>query len=356
MPNPVRRTRWKLVWIVTLVVFSGGMPRDAFAQTIHETEDHVEWIRNTFAPADDDGVSVLDSPSKDPPVVTKVIGSDQREGVGNTTSFPWRTIGQTVAAFEHGDDSKTTIRGTGVLIGNRTVLTCAHVVVDNQRWPDSMTFAPAKNGSQEPYGVFRVDKKAVRGEYWYDDNTEYDLALLTLDSPVGEQTGYMVIDVKPVSFFENMTVNIAGYPGDLGSAELYFAAGSVTATSGNFIYHQVDTAGGQSGAPVWVYYEEEGGRQLVAIHTRGSTQRNLAIRLTQTFFDWINTYLKENDTVHYNTESSSDTTDDADRTTNTAQPTPSAGACGVAAPLLAMAIALAVLGLVRPVRRRRTRS
>jgi V8-like Glu-specific endopeptidase len=56
--------------------------------------------------------------------------------------------------------------------------------------------------------------------------------------------------------------------------------------------YQIDTMGGQSGAPVWVKLSD--GRRLgVGIHTNGAMTGNSATRITQEVFDNIAAWAAE---------------------------------------------------------------
>ncbi|MBN1344719.1 MAG: trypsin-like peptidase domain-containing protein [Phycisphaerae bacterium] len=334
-----------LFTILSLMILAGiGLPCMADAQASLES---VEWVAEGQAEAGGPSaeVEVIDLAKR--AGVEKVIGSDDRENVGNTTAYPWRTIGRITGRFSNGDGTETSMRGTGVLIGRKTVLTCGHVIVDQQQWAQGMTFAPGKDGSYEPYGRISVVKKRVPKIYFDQEDADYDLGLLVLETAIGNETGYMKMDAKSTSFFDNAGLSIAGYPGDLGeTTELYYAFGHSAGLQGNLILHKVDTASGQSGSPVWVYYQEDDLRQLVGVHVRGSTQRNYAVRITDSYFNWINDYLKENDTVYYDTSGSSSTGSTSSRPGD--QNESFLGAC--AGPALGAFILLGFLGfcLIRP--------
>jgi V8-like Glu-specific endopeptidase len=51
------------------------------------------------------------------------------------------------------------------------------------------------------------------------------------------------------------------------------------------LVYDIDTAGGQSGAPVW--WLKNGSRYAVGIHTNGDLGGNSATRITQPVFDNI---------------------------------------------------------------------
>lgn len=332
-------------------------PSSLIAQIIIERQDDIEWVDQAWAEV---GTRALASNAADevsdgaallkPTGIEKVIGEDGREVVGDTTAFPWRTIGVITGSFEESDGSTIVRQGTGVLIGTKTVLTAAHVLVDDQRWANDVTFAPGQDGRTKPYGEISAVKKLVRRVYWNDESRDQDLGLMVLASSIGSSTGYMQIEIKPASFFSNAGLNIAGYPGDLGSTmKLYHAFGYSHRVTGTLVYHKVDTAAGQSGAPAWVYSQTEGTRRLVGVHVAGGGDYNFAVRIDETFFDWINDYLQENDSIHYTTTDTS--TGDSSESSGTGATLPCAAAGAIASTWLM----LLGMALIRPPKRNRHR-
>ena len=72
---------------------------------------------------------------------------------------------------------------------------------------------------------------------------------------------------------------LAGYPGDKPFAELWGMARKIKTVGPLTLGYDIDTVGGQSGAPV--YIKRNGSRTVVGIHNYGSSSGNSATRVTQ---------------------------------------------------------------------------
>jgi V8-like Glu-specific endopeptidase len=172
--------------------------------------------------------------------------------------------------------------GTGAMIGNKTVLTAAHVIYDpSLGWPDSITFIPALNGTNAPYSQISATRYYVPSE-WIRGDQDYDLGVFVLDSEVGKQTGFLQLAVESDSFFTNQPLTSAGLQGKM-------------------ILHLITTEEGQSGAPVW--FEASSVPTVVGLNigweeitnSDGSVVDNgLATRIDEDFGARINETLSQN--------------------------------------------------------------
>ncbi len=294
---------------------------NATAAPAQEIDDDVVWVDETAAATAaseaesaveltlDDADKVADS---DPVIVDKleamekVHGADTRKIVSDTTKFPYCVVGRIKG---YSADGQWVYSGTGTLIGYKTVLTAAHVLVDGGAWITDITFTPGKKNESRPFGSVQVTKKQMKRAYFDSEDPNYDVALMTLAEPIGKQIGYMWIAKRTAAYFrDGTTVNTAGYPSDRSDGQvMYHASGPAQGTTANGVrfHHWADTYGGQSGSPVWLYFSSDDSRRLVGVHVSGGTTYNEAVRISDYWFDWINDYLKENDSIYYPSSSGS---------------------------------------------------
>lgn len=238
------------------------------------------------------------------PRKTVIFGTDDRRLVSNTTTFPWSAIGQVQLHFGY-----EMYVGTAAMIGRYLALTCGHVAADTSLGtPDSIEFIPGQTSQSQPYGRVKV-VQVIPSPQWkaYKDDG-YDIAILVLDQPIGDQTGYFKIAVQPDGFFDNQSVESAGYPTDLGGLDMYTVSSVTAGMDGNVIYHYLDTEPGQSGSPVWYGDAAKGEERLVGLNEGsyltatpvGTIQRGIAARIDQSVANWIDDLLIANNDVPQN--------------------------------------------------------
>jgi V8-like Glu-specific endopeptidase len=237
----------------------------------------------------------------------RVFGEDDRQPVGDTTQFPWSSIGLLEATWRK-PDRIIVSTATGTLIGNRIVLTGGHCVYDPEDgWADEVLFIPGRNGPHEPFGrAYSTRSISQRAWVEHGDN-RYDLAMIVLDQPLGAQAGYMPIAVESEAFFTNRNLNTAGYPGEIMPGDVQFHAFGVALGAGDgLIRHVLDSEPGQSGSALWYYEPQSQERRLVGVltGTREITVAgqlidayNVAVHIDAAFAGWIQDTLLRYDTV-----------------------------------------------------------
>lgn len=125
---------------------------------------------------------------------------------------------------------------------------------------------------------------------------EHDWAVITLDRSIGQLTGWMGRQTEDSSnSIYTGTLNLAGYPGDLDSGEsMYFDSDVGDRADEYNHWYWMDTAGGQSGSPVWRY--DGSNRYILSIFAYeyiGGFDANFGTRLNTDKFDQINLWLAE---------------------------------------------------------------
>jgi V8-like Glu-specific endopeptidase len=206
-----------------------------------------------------------------------VFGTDNRSSVTNTTSFPWSAVTRVEVTFPDGYRSQ----GSGAMVGAKHALTAAHMIYDSAHggWATSVTVAPGQNGTSQPYGTAHATNKRTWTGWTRNGDWSYDMALLTLNKPIGNSTGWF--GLKSNGIAAGTGLNHAGYPGDKGGKTMYFAYDTVDYTSGGRAFYNgaLDIYNGQSGGPLWVKSSGTGSRYLVGVHSAQNASYNSGVIL-----------------------------------------------------------------------------
>jgi len=211
-----------------------------------------------------------------------VIGRDDRIQIKNTRSYPWRAVCSLIITARDG----SRWIGTGWLVGYRTVITAGHCVYMHSRggWVRSIEVIPGRNGTNKPFGsgvstsfcsVTGWTKKKKRSH-------DYAAIFLPRSFPIGKRVGYF--GYANLGYFSllRLKVNLSGYPGDKPRGTQWWHCRRIKFVTSRTLVYNIDTAGGQSGAPVWRL--KNGKRHVVGIHTNGSSSGNSATRITKPVF------------------------------------------------------------------------
>ncbi len=223
-----------------------------------------------------------------------IFPPDDRQKITNTNEYPWSSI---CKLYITADDGTKWI-GSGAIIDEFHILTAGHNVFlhDNGGWASSVEVVPGKSGSYEPFGsVMVTDMRSYTG-WTQDEMEEHDWAVLTLDTNMGDYTGWLGIQTASSSHsIYTGTVYTAGYPGDLDYGEnMYYTTGNGDSADEYNHWYWLDSGSGQSGSPVWI--ENEGDRYIVSVHAYSYddvAQPNFGTRINQDKFDQIILWLGE---------------------------------------------------------------
>lgn len=235
-----------------------------------------------------------------------IISPDTRTQVSNTRVAPYNAI---CKIYKYLDCGCSTQVGTGFLISDKCLVTAAHnfvcTTVENNRYihPNgkvekiniyfglyyendvSMCYAATLNVIEDSDTIFNYEH--------YVDNSRssvYDYAYVVLDEDQQSDLQRINTYFDPENLIDtqlnNKSVIVTGYP---SGKILYTGNGMIRTVDTLRIYHDVDTAGGQSGAPIY-YLGSDGKYKVVAIHTSGvgSTAYNGGRRIDSSLLELLN--------------------------------------------------------------------
>jgi V8-like Glu-specific endopeptidase len=230
-----------------------------------------------------------------------IIGVDERTRILETGLHPWRMI----CSLElHGQQGQRAV-GTGWLAGPNTIVTAGHCVFHSMLggWASTIVARPGRNETETPFGEVE-SRRFTSVRRWVDQaDPDFDFAAIHLEDPIGNSTGYFsVLDASDAEL-QGAQINVSGYPADLGlGRRQWFHSKNVLRVEPRRLFYDVDTFGGQSGAPAWIYSDdsEQSPPQVVAVHAYGvggtpasfHIEANSAPRLSGAVFDLVQEWLE----------------------------------------------------------------
>lgn len=265
--------------------------------TYHSYEDLPEVDDGGASPGYFPQGIVSETPAAD--VDTRaVVGLDDRVVVNPTNVGPYCNTVYVESTFP--DDYEITV--SGFMLGPSAVLTCAHCVYDNNRGglATSVRVVPAKNGDIEPYGSADMTSIVVPTEYTnsQDGDSRYDWAIIVIDEPLGNTTGWLGLKWQTASYVGTEIKN-TGYPAYSGCARqnedgtlMILAEGEIRDDNNTYLDGDWDASGNNSGGPVFAYYSDTG-YTAIGILSAGSISENLtypnsfsrALRISEDMYD-----------------------------------------------------------------------
>lgn len=276
-----------------------------------EPEDHA----NILQPFPPDHLSVRPTPAKLPRELRVPKRIDALAGPGvkrattvftpedrlifNDTAYPWSTVGRVDTAGG---------TATGVMVGPRHMITCSHAIdwlpAGSGAAAGWVKFTPSYFDGSEPFGV------AWGVHIYWDvqvtgptiDGTEeqHDYVSIVLDSRIGDLTGWMGVERYTDAWDGGTFWSHVGYPGDLASAARPSFQGGIALNGSDsqpdaheVMTHQADVWPGQSGGPMFGWWDGEAGPRTVSVQSwenssangasGGSNMVDLAIRALNDF-------------------------------------------------------------------------
>jgi V8-like Glu-specific endopeptidase len=257
----------------------------ALVEAVERPEAGFESAEELTAPDMSGLVDIGVASFGDPPQFEAVIGTDERVEITNTKQFPWRVNASLLITAA--DNSQWI--GTGWFISPRTLVTAGHCVFiqhsgipGRDGWVKKIQVMPGRRGTEVPFGAITATEFwSVKG--WGEKGLEnYDYGAIILASTFPQDLGHYGFGVFADAQLLASTANIAGYPGDKPKGTLWYDNRKIGSVNPDKVFYAADTAGGQSGAAVYVL--REGQRIGVAIHTYGGNTANSGTRISSQVF------------------------------------------------------------------------
>lgn len=197
-----------------------------------------------------------------------ILGVDERTRVTDTRNAPWRMICSLDITGPWGG-----FVGTGWFAGPRTIVTAGHCVHDaNQMggWATRIVVRPGRDGDAAPQ-EFTATHFSASDRWLSAQDPDFDYAAIHLDPVQGRSaTDWFRVAALDEDGLRDAMVNVSGYPADRGGGkEQWWARNRIRAVTPRRIFYDVDTMGGQSGAPAFLVPQEGAAPVVVGVHAYG---------------------------------------------------------------------------------------
>lgn len=198
-----------------------------------------------------------------------VIGADGRSPY-YPNAYPYSVVGR-IFVWADAATPNWSWWGTASLLGARTILTASHVVPwRSGNW--KALFVPAFYDGASIHGTWAASW--VTNAHGYSSHSQGDdMAVLRLDVPLGTNLGWFGFRTYHPAWEDHSVWTLPGYPWDKDSGNrpwlhLNFPIiDDDNDGAGVELEYQADTEGGQSGAPVFAWFN--GSADVVGTHSGG---------------------------------------------------------------------------------------
>lgn len=204
----------------------------------------------------------------------KVLGPDDRLARGRLEAsiYPWVRVCRLRVRCPDRDGQPVAAAciGTGWFAGPKTIITAGHVLYDVE-WPERDETSAAWGamadvwiGYSEGLALGHANSARFRvTDAWKgfvdagaDEDgrrSQIDLGCIQLGESLFDFPKYFDLNTAGDAALTGQLATISGYPTDRDNTQVqYSGSGRIGDASPTFFYHQIDTCGGQSGAPVWL--------------------------------------------------------------------------------------------------------
>ncbi|MCB1006748.1 MAG: hypothetical protein KDB35_21380, partial [Acidimicrobiales bacterium] len=158
---------------------------------------------------------------------------------------------------------------------------------------ESAQFFPGRNGGTDPFGGCNVNGIFSRFGWRVKGKPHHDWALMRLDCTIGNTVGWLgIFALVGENRLDGKFGRVEGYPGDKPFGTHWKMSGFMKPRSDKkMLYYNIDTAGGQSGSPIFKRLRPScGGPCGMGVHSYGASGNpplNSGPRITTRNFDTI---------------------------------------------------------------------
>ncbi len=154
-------------------------------------------------------------------------------------------------------------------------------------WAASILVQPGRYDDYAPFGESVATVFLTSTQWANEQDSDFDYGLIRLNEPLGDVCGFFGYGSNMGSI--GTYVTISGYPEDknpsLSEQWQWQMSGLLALTSAHKLYYFIDTAPGQSGAPIFKL-----DNTVIGIHTGGNAIRNRGTRITTELFQQMQTW------------------------------------------------------------------
>jgi glutamyl endopeptidase len=233
-----------------------------------------------------------------------IIREDDRVRITETKAPPWRMIAQ-LEIFRPDSNDPMGV-GTAWFVSRTTLVTAGHCVYSNfffGGWAGKIRISAGRNGPELPFNSITADRFTAP-EAWTDtEKPEFDIGCIQLDAPVDAAIGSFQVTALEDNDLIARRINVSGYPSDKANGtEQYHHANRILRVAERRVFYDVDTVGGQSGSPAFVYDEGSDAPRVIGVHTYGVSatptdfhiEANSATRITPEIVELVQGWIAAN--------------------------------------------------------------